>query len=520
MPRRRRSRSSLEARRRSPPCSSSLPFNVVLWNSTDYPDPARDPNVEIVRVTAIAGEVLTVTRPAIGNNYNGEGSTNTAKTHNTAGKTYRVMNAITKKTLDDILASGGAVSSVFTRTGAVTALVGDYSAFYALVSHTHAESDITGLVADLAAKAAASHTHAESDVTNLVGDLAGKQATGNYITGLTGDVSASGPGSVAGTLATVNSNTGSFGDSTHIPSVTLDGKGRVTAASSTAVVFPANTTSSASNYFTAYNSATGAFTKAQPAFTDISGTASTAQIPSLAASKITSGQIAVAQGGTGLDGSATGGANQVVKQTSAGGAFTVGTLASTNLSDTASIALLSGSQTFTGLKNFTAGTGSQTYKPSGVILSGFDTTSCGTASLGNGADTTEDTLCTFTLPANTLATNGDALRYTIAWSHAANADVKLFKVYFGATSMTLVNGAANNTKGQAQLVVLRTGAATQTMFIVAAQQGGSVVTATQASPTETLSGTLVVKVTGQDTSASTANSVVLTSLIVEVLPKP
>lgn len=43
---------------------------------------------------------------------------------------------------------------------------------------------------------------AESQVTNLVSDLAGKQATGNYIIALTGDVSATGPGSVA---ATVNS---------------------------------------------------------------------------------------------------------------------------------------------------------------------------------------------------------------------------------------------------------------------------------------------------------------------------
>jgi hypothetical protein len=42
---------------------------------------------------------------------------------------------------------------------------------------------------------------AESQVTNLVSDLAGKQATGNYITALTGDVTATGPGSVAATIA-------------------------------------------------------------------------------------------------------------------------------------------------------------------------------------------------------------------------------------------------------------------------------------------------------------------------------
>ncbi len=71
----------------------------------------------------------------------------------------------------------------------------------------------------------------------------GKQAAGSYITALTGDVSASGPGSAAATLATVNSNTGSFGSSTSIPSFTVNGKGLITAASGNAVVAPAGTLS-------------------------------------------------------------------------------------------------------------------------------------------------------------------------------------------------------------------------------------------------------------------------------------
>jgi hypothetical protein len=55
----------------------------------------------------------------------------------------------------------------------VTGLVADLAA-KAAASHSHAEADVTGLVADLAAKAAATHTHAEADVTGLVADLAGK----------------------------------------------------------------------------------------------------------------------------------------------------------------------------------------------------------------------------------------------------------------------------------------------------------------------------------------------------------
>lgn len=110
-----------------------------------------------------------------------------------------------------------------------------------------------------------------------------KQPAGSYITALTGDATASGPGSAPLTLATVNSNTGtfasvtvngkglvtaaaalsgdattsgstltlatvntntgSFGSSTSIPTFTVNGKGLITAASGNAVVAPAGTLS-------------------------------------------------------------------------------------------------------------------------------------------------------------------------------------------------------------------------------------------------------------------------------------
>lgn len=71
--------------------------------------------------------------------------------------------------------------------------------------------------------------------------LDSKQPNGNYITDLTGDVTASGPGSAAATLATVNGNVGTFGSSTSIPTVTVNAKGLVTAASGNAVIAPAGT---------------------------------------------------------------------------------------------------------------------------------------------------------------------------------------------------------------------------------------------------------------------------------------
>jgi hypothetical protein len=57
---------------------------------------------------------------------------------------------------------------------------------------------------------------------------------GSGITALTGDVAASGSGSVAATLATVNSNVGTFGSSTNCTTVTVNAKGLITAISQTA----------------------------------------------------------------------------------------------------------------------------------------------------------------------------------------------------------------------------------------------------------------------------------------------
>ena len=58
---------------------------------------------------------------------------------------------------------------------------------------------------------------------------------GGGITALTGDVTAAGSGSVAATLATVNSVPGSCGDATHVCQVTTNGKGLTTAQTPVAI---------------------------------------------------------------------------------------------------------------------------------------------------------------------------------------------------------------------------------------------------------------------------------------------
>lgn len=65
--------------------------------------------------------------------------------------------------------------------------------------------------------------------------------TANQTITLTGDVTGSGATSIATTLATVNSNTGSFGAASTVPVITVNGKGLVTAVSTATVVAPAGT---------------------------------------------------------------------------------------------------------------------------------------------------------------------------------------------------------------------------------------------------------------------------------------
>ena len=69
-------------------------FNAVYYDSGVYADPSDDPAVEIVRVTGVSTDTLTVTRAQEGTS---------AANHNTAGHTYTLVAGPTAKLLTDIL---------------------------------------------------------------------------------------------------------------------------------------------------------------------------------------------------------------------------------------------------------------------------------------------------------------------------------------------------------------------------------------------------------------------------------
>ena len=79
---------------RLPDTSTQGAFNVVWWNSTDYPNPSDDPNVEIVRVSTRSTDALNpIVRAQEGT---------AASTKNTGGKTYKMMLAPTANLVNQI----------------------------------------------------------------------------------------------------------------------------------------------------------------------------------------------------------------------------------------------------------------------------------------------------------------------------------------------------------------------------------------------------------------------------------
>jgi hypothetical protein len=127
-------------------------------------------------------------------------TTQTFAGNKTFSGTVAASNLSGSNTGDQTITLSGDVTG--SGTGAITATLATVNAnvgSFGDASHVSAVTvNAKGLIT---AAASTSIQIAESQVTGLVSDLAAKQATGNYITALTGDVTASGPGSAAATIA-------------------------------------------------------------------------------------------------------------------------------------------------------------------------------------------------------------------------------------------------------------------------------------------------------------------------------
>jgi hypothetical protein len=154
-----------------------------------------------------------------------------------------------------------------------------------------------------------------------------------------------------------------------------------------------------------------------------------------------------------------------------------------------------------------AGTGAPTDLSAGqaAAIVGTAALDVDTGSLGN-VGTGEDTVASYTVPANTLAANGDSLWFEAFGTAANNANTKALRVYFGAA---LIMAASDDAWGLEWVLrgrVIRTGAATQKAYVtlttsapigIGSLAGGAGVTVSAA---EDLTGAVALAITAEATA--------------------
>lgn len=140
--------------------------------------------------------------------------------------------------------------------------------------------------------------------------------------------------------------------------------------------------------------------------------------------------------------------------------------------------------------------------------------------VGNGADTTEDTLLTFNIPAGTLAAVGDRIRIFANGSFAASTDTKTARIRLTGTGSALqgISGvAAGNTAWSIYMEVQKTGASSQQQasYSIVASGGVNVISAAL---TLVDTAAIVLTVTGQNSTTATANTITVKYATVEYQP--
>lgn len=137
--------------------------------------------------------------------------------------------------------------------------------------------------------------------------------------------------------------------------------------------------------------------------------------------------------------------------------------------------------------------------------------------VGNGNDSTEDVLYTYSLPAGSLDVAGRGLLITAFGKLANNAHTKTVKLYFGGSIIAQFSGTQANLGWQAQLEVFKSSALNaqfgQGLTVVGGTHNGVTSTITAS---EVEANAIVIKVTGQTATAS-AGDVVANLLEVQAL---
>lgn len=167
-----------------------------------------------------------------------------------------------------------------------------------------------------------------------------------------------------------------------------------------------------------------------------------------------------------------------------------------------------------------AGSGAGVGRPQRVL---FVSAATGT---GCAANTNENDMKSVSIAANTLATNGDTIKFKAGFRCAANATTKRLRVKFGA--MVLIDSTAiahNNATIVIEGTLIRTGATAQISYTQATEtaDGAAWTTAVTggvdfSSGTETLSGAVTLKTTIQLGAGAALNDVIQDFFYVDYVP--
>lgn len=128
-----------------------------------------------------------------------------------------------------------------------------------------------------------------------------------------------------------------------------------------------------------------------------------------------------------------------------------------------------------------------------------------TATAATATGTSEQTLATYSLPANALDKAGRRVRVRAAFTTAANANNKTMKLYFGSSVITTPTAATNAKNAVLELVVVKTGSSTQIVSGTGIVDTTPVTPYVNASSAETDTAAIVIKATGTDGTSSAAD---------------
>jgi hypothetical protein len=179
-------------------------------------------NGTITNLTGTAGTITTFDSTN-GTVTNLTGTAGTITTFNSTDSTI-TNGTITNGTVTNLTGTAGTITTFNSTNGTVTNLTGTAGT---ITTFNSTVGTITNL--------SSTNINASGIVTatsGFVGNVTGTATTTTNIPNLTGDITSI---NLATTLATVNSNVGSFGSQTLIPVVTVNAKGLVTAVSTAAV---------------------------------------------------------------------------------------------------------------------------------------------------------------------------------------------------------------------------------------------------------------------------------------------